>query len=71
MKYEQNQVKENEGHEDDLGNKVTHDVQLLPEEHVIPKAHCNTEQHVNNADDDRYFHFVRVQEIDLVFSDLR
>lgn len=38
---------------------------------MIPIADGNSKEHVYDSNDDRYFHFVCVQELNFVLSDLQ
>jgi hypothetical protein len=38
--------------------------------HVIPETDRNSKQHMDDPHDDRNFHFVRIQELNLVVSQL-
>jgi hypothetical protein len=63
VKYEQTQVEEQECHEDDLRNEFTDDVNLSPEKSMVPQAD-------HYSDNDRHFHLVSIQKLNLIFSHL-
>jgi len=62
------EVEEEENHENDLRNELANDVDFLLEKFVVPIANRNSEKHVNNTNDDWHFHFVGVEELDLIFG---
>lgn len=68
--HEEGHIEEEERQKDDLWDELADDVELSIEVGVIEITNNHTEQHMTDAEDYGYLHLVRIEEDNLVASQL-